>query len=121
MDQTESPGGTVDSHLLGLAALGDTDLNTIIESSLTVYFELGAVKSIVVDETHAGFEVHVTLTSRAAEGPFKLTTYRGERPRVWVSADRLIKYLKAFENVPPLVIRLLPREKKHGKNTPQPS
>jgi len=109
--EAESRNTYVDSApLTRLSAKeGATDVKTITESALADNFASGAVRSVVIDETPEGFEVHVTLTWRS-DGPFRLVTYRGEKTRLWASFDRLIKFLKGFENVPPLVVRLLPRE-----------
>lgn len=89
-------------------------MKTIIETALADNFASGAVRSVVVDETPEGFELHVTLTWRD-DGPFRLVTYRGAKTRHWASADRLFKYLKGYENVPPLVVRLLSREQTKGE------
>lgn len=107
--------GNVNSHTLTrlAPAEGVTDLKTIIESALAEYFANGAVKSVVIDETHEGFELHVTLTWRS-DGPFRLMTYRGAKPRTWASLDRLIKYLKNFDHIPPLAVHLLPRDPAQG-------
>lgn len=115
--EAEHPKLNVDSApLTSLSAPnGAADVKTIIEASLTENFASGTVRSVVIDETPAGYELHVALTWRT-DGPFRLVTYRGEKTRVWQSVDRLIKYLKGFENVPPLVIRLLPRELTKGDN-----
>jgi len=96
------------------AAEGVPDVKTIIESALADNFASGAVRSVVIDETPEGFELHVTLTWRD-DGPFRLVTYRGAKTRHWASADRLFKYLKGYENVPPLVVRLLSREQTKGE------
>ena|ERR1700754_4980394 len=108
MDQTETSDVSVDSAALRLLADGEQDVKPIIESELAEYFEHATVKSIVIDETEEGFCISVTLTWRK-DGPFRLVTYRGKAVRYWRSADRLVNYLKSFDNVPPIVLRLAPR------------
>lgn len=84
-------------------------MKTLTEKQLAENFENHAIRSIVVDEVPGGYELHVTLTWRK-DGPFRLVKWRGTDSRLWKSLDGLVKFLKAFDGVPPLVLRLLPKE-----------
>lgn len=98
----------VDSCLSAIRSR-DSELNYITESELATQFENAAVKSVVIEETASGFELHVTLTWRK-DGPLRLMKKRLSGPRVWASMDALIRKLREFPNLPPLILRLLSSE-----------
>lgn len=110
---TETPRARqyVDSHPHPSRA-EESELNAITEPDLSINFENATVKTIVVEEVDSAYEVHVTLTWRR-DGPLKLVTQRTNTPKRWVSLDRLVKNLRQFPNVPPLIVRLQSQEPSH--------
>lgn len=115
MRDSSFEGETVDlgPFLHRMRDLG-AEVDTITEPNLAEQFKEKAVKTVVIDQVAGGYEVQVTLNWRASGTPLRVTTQRTKQPKTWSNLERLAQHLRNYPNLPPLIVKMLPKEEKNG-------
>jgi hypothetical protein len=70
----------------------EPQLQKVLPSELRTYASVKAITDQVILETDEGFIF--TFQLKEKEGIFTLFTARKNRPRTWLSVDRMLQYLK---------------------------